>query len=106
MGAQADAEKAKSHSPEYDEKIVGFPKRYILALMIFLGFCVLYALRVNLNVAIGAMCNNHTIYVNGFYVKKVCDLKTRSLSMVKSCCVELSQQTESTFLGNKMCAKI
>ena len=77
MGAQADAEKAKSHSPEYDEKIVGFPKRYILALMIFLGFCVLYALRVNLNVAIGAMCNNHTIYVNGFYVKKVCDLEDK-----------------------------
>ena len=72
MGAQGDAEKAKTHQPEYDEKIVGFPKRYILALMIFLGFCVLYALRVNLNVAIGAMCNNHTIYVNGFYVKKVC----------------------------------
>jgi len=73
MGAQADTEKAKSHSPEYDEKIVGFPKRYLLALMIFLGFCVLYALRVNLNVAIGAMCNNHTIYVNGFYVKKVAE---------------------------------
>ena len=53
------------------EKDVGFPKRYTLALMVFLGFCVLYALRVNLNVAIGAMCNNHTIYVNGFYVKKV-----------------------------------
>ena len=45
------------------EKDVGFPKRYVLALMIFLGFSVLYALRVNLNVAIGAMCNNHTIYV-------------------------------------------
>lgn len=53
------------------EKDVGFPKRYVLALMIFLGFSVLYALRVNLNVAIGAMCNNHTIYENGFYVQKV-----------------------------------
>ena len=73
MGTQSDAEKAKADHPDYDEKIVGFPKRYILALMIFLGFCVLYALRVNLNVAIGAMCNNHTIYVNGFYVKKVCN---------------------------------
>ena len=53
------------------EKDVGFPKRYVLALMVFLGFSVLYALRVNLNVAIGAMCNNHTIYENGFYVNKV-----------------------------------
>ncbi len=71
MPAQSDAEKAKPNPAEYNEKVVGFPKRYILALMIFLGFCVLYALRVNLNVAIGAMCNNHTVYVNGFYVKKV-----------------------------------
>lgn len=52
---------------------VGFPKRYILALMVFLGFAVLYALRVNLNVAIGAMCNNHTIYENGFYINKVAE---------------------------------
>lgn len=71
MGSYNDAEKDKAEPAEYNEKEVGFPKRYILALMIFLGFCVLYALRVNLNVAIGAMCNNHTIYVNGFYVKKV-----------------------------------
>ncbi|XP_065071186.1 vesicular glutamate transporter 1-like [Rhopilema esculentum] len=73
MGAQTDTEKGKHAQVQYDEKEVGFPKRYILALMIFLGFCVLYALRVNLNVAIGAMCNNHTIYVNGFYVKKVAE---------------------------------
>eukprot|EP00112_Aurelia_sp_Birch-Aquarium-sp1_P009726 Seg2115.4 transcript_id=Seg2115.4/GoldUCD/mRNA.D3Y31 product="Vesicular glutamate transporter 1" protein_id=Seg2115.4/GoldUCD/D3Y31 len=73
MGSYNDAEKDKAEPAEYNEKEVGFPKRYILALMIFLGFCVLYALRVNLNVAIGAMCNNHTIYVNGFYVKKVAE---------------------------------
>jgi len=53
----------------------GFPKRYVLALMVFLGFSVLYALRVNLNVAIGAMCNNHTIYENGFYVNKVAEFE-------------------------------
>ncbi|XP_057305939.1 sialin-like [Hydractinia symbiolongicarpus] len=56
-------------------KDMGFPKRYVLALMVFLGFCVLYALRVNLNVAIGAMCNNHTIYENGFYVNKVAEFE-------------------------------
>ena len=48
-----------------------FPKRYIVAIMIFLGICVQYALRVNLSVAIGAMCNNHTIEQNGFTIKKV-----------------------------------
>ena len=48
-----------------------FPKRYIVAIMIFLGICVQYALRVNLSVAIGAMCNNHTIEQNGFTIQKV-----------------------------------
>ena len=48
-----------------------FPKRYIVAIMIFLGICVQYALRVNLSVAIGAMCNNHTIEQNGFTINKV-----------------------------------
>jgi len=56
-------------------KDVGFPKRYVLAVMVFFGFCTLYALRVNLNVAIGAMCNNHTIYVNGFYVQRVAEFE-------------------------------
>lgn len=75
MSQNNEMEKAH-HIPQpadYNEKEVGFPKRYVLALLIFLGFCVLYALRVNLNVAIGAMCNNHTVYVNGFYVKKVAE---------------------------------
>ena len=66
-----ESEDSRDDSMERLEKDVGFPKRYILALMVFLGFSVLYALRVNLNVAIGAMCNNHTIYENGFYVQKV-----------------------------------
>jgi len=72
-------EDSRSTSLERLEKDVGFPKRYILALMVFLGFSVLYALRVNLNVAIGAMCNNHTIYENGFYVQKVITNKPKSI---------------------------
>ena len=54
-----------------DGKKTSFPKRYIVAIMIFLGICVQYALRVNLSVAIGAMCNNHTVEQNGFTIKKV-----------------------------------
>ena len=48
-----------------------FPKRYILVMMTFLGFMNMYALRVNLNVAIGAMVNNHTIQVKGYTVTRV-----------------------------------
>lgn len=36
------------------------PKRHVLLLMIFLGFAVVYSLRVNINVAIVAMVNNRT----------------------------------------------
>jgi len=57
-------------SGKSDGKKSSFPKRYIVAIMIFLGICVQYALRVNLSVAIGAMCNNHTIEQNGFNIQK------------------------------------
>ena len=56
------------------KKKSSFPKRYVVAIMIFLGICVQYALRVNLSVAIGAMCNNHTVEQNGFTIQKVCFL--------------------------------
>ena len=48
-----------------------FPKRYILAIMTFLGFMNMYALRVNLNVALSAMVNNHTIQQKGYTVIRV-----------------------------------
>ena len=64
----------RTHHPK--SKKGSFPKRYIVAIMIFLGICVQYALRVNLSVAIGAMCNNHTIEQNGFTIQKVCALPT------------------------------
>lgn len=67
---------SSEHDNENNEEIIdskyqSFPKRYILACLIFLGFCVLYGLRVNLNIAIGVMCNNNTQTINGFQVNKV-----------------------------------
>ncbi len=62
--------------PEYNtppaSSVFGVPKRYILAILIFCGFMNMYAIRVNLNVAIGAMVKNHTVYQNGKHVAKVC----------------------------------
>lgn len=46
-------------------------KRFTLLFMVFLGFMTMYALRVNLNVAIGAMVNNHTVILNGKATEKV-----------------------------------
>ena len=47
------------------------PKRYVLSGMIFVGFFVMSGLRVNLNVAIGAMVNNHTAVVDGETICRV-----------------------------------
>lgn len=40
-------------------------RRYIVASLAFLGFCVIYMLRVNLSVAIVAMTANRTHESNG-----------------------------------------
>lgn len=48
-----------------------FPKRYVIVIMLFLGLATQYALRVNINIAITAMCNNHTVKENGFTITKV-----------------------------------
>ena len=68
---EVDDEEQKTKTRRGKSKKGSFPKRYVVAIMIFLGICVQYALRVNLSVAIGAMCNNHTIEQNGFTIKKV-----------------------------------
>lgn len=49
----------------------GFPKRYVIVIMLFLGLATQYALRVNINIAITAMTNNHTVKRNGFTVTQV-----------------------------------
>ena len=45
------------------------PKRYIVAILGLFGFANVYALRVNLSVALVAMVSNHTIYKNGSWVE-------------------------------------
>ncbi len=59
-----------------DSSQILFPKRHVLLFMIFLGFINIYAMRVNLNVAIVAMVNNKTVILrNGIvrkYVRMIC----------------------------------
>ncbi|XP_041113285.1 vesicular glutamate transporter 3-like [Polyodon spathula] len=51
--------------PLYDCGCCGLPKRYIIAVLSGLGFCISFGIRCNLGVAIVEMVNNNTIYVNG-----------------------------------------
>lgn len=51
--------------PFCDCHCCGVPKRYIIAIMSGLGFCISFGIRCNLGVAIVEMVNNSTIYVDG-----------------------------------------
>lgn len=57
----------------------GIPKRYILSILVFWGFFTMYALRTNLNVAIGAMVKNHTVFIDGVETYKVIQLSLTSV---------------------------
>ena len=105
-------EGGEEESAKSKGKKSSFPKRYIVAIMIFLGICVQYALRVNLSVAIGAMCNNHTIQQNGFTIQKVCGtgllrssfaIKQKSLLFERKSNVHYISKTP--YLQNVFCKK-
>ncbi|XP_073241577.1 vesicular glutamate transporter 3-like [Porites lutea] len=55
--------------------VIAPPKRYVLSGMIFVGFFVMSGLRVNLNVAIGAMVKNHTAVVDGQTICREAEFK-------------------------------
>ncbi|XP_031416962.1 vesicular glutamate transporter 1-like [Clupea harengus] len=48
--------------PVVDCTCCGLPRRYIIAILCGLGFCISFGIRCNLGVAIVSMVNNHTIY--------------------------------------------
>uniref|UniRef100_A0AAQ5XIW3 Major facilitator superfamily (MFS) profile domain-containing protein n=1 Tax=Amphiprion ocellaris TaxID=80972 RepID=A0AAQ5XIW3_AMPOC len=51
--------------PLLDCSCGGLPKRYIIAILSGLGFCISFGIRCNLGVAIVEMVNNNTVYING-----------------------------------------
>ncbi|XP_072291050.1 vesicular glutamate transporter 3 [Eucyclogobius newberryi] len=51
--------------PLFDCGCFGLPKRYIIAMLSGLGFCISFGIRCNLGVAIVEMVNNNTVYING-----------------------------------------
>uniref|UniRef100_A0A8C4XH36 Vesicular glutamate transporter 1 n=1 Tax=Erpetoichthys calabaricus TaxID=27687 RepID=A0A8C4XH36_ERPCA len=56
----------KEHSrPMVDCTCFGLPRRYIIAILSGIGFCISFGIRCNLGVAIVSMVNNNTIYEGG-----------------------------------------
>lgn len=58
-------------APLVDCSCGGLPKRYIIAILSGLGFCISFGIRCNLGVAIVEMVNNNTVYVNGTPILQV-----------------------------------
>ncbi|KAI1883866.1 hypothetical protein AGOR_G00236440 [Albula goreensis] len=56
---------APRRAPLWDCSCCGLPKRYIIAVLSGLGFCISFGIRCNLGVAIVEMVNNNTVYING-----------------------------------------
>ncbi|XP_059381183.1 vesicular glutamate transporter 1 [Carassius carassius] len=51
--------------PVVDCTCFGLPRRYIIAILSGLGFCISFGIRCNLGVAVVSMVNNHTVYKEG-----------------------------------------
>lgn len=62
---------AQRPAPLLDCSCGGLPKRYIIAILSGLGFCISFGIRCNLGVAIVEMVNNNTVYVNGTPILQV-----------------------------------
>lgn len=60
-------------APLCDCTCFGLPRRYIIAIMSGLGFCISFGIRCNLGVAIVDMVNNSTIHRGGKVIKEVGD---------------------------------
>ncbi|XP_056383781.1 vesicular glutamate transporter 2 [Hyla sarda] len=56
--------------PMCDCTCFGLPRRYIIAIMSGLGFCISFGIRCNLGVAIVDMVNNSTIHRNGTTIRR------------------------------------
>ncbi|KAL7858250.1 hypothetical protein AOLI_G00183520 [Acnodon oligacanthus] len=60
----------KKRAPPIDCTCFGLPRRYIIAIMSGLGFCISFGIRCNLGVAIVGMVNNSTIHRGGKIIIK------------------------------------
>ncbi|OXB71825.1 UNVERIFIED_CONTAM: hypothetical protein H355_009632 [Colinus virginianus] len=68
-------------APLCDCTCFGLPRRYIIAIMSGLGFCISFGIRCNLGVAIVDMVNNSTIHRGGKIIKEVGTLLSHDYSL-------------------------
>nr|XP_023693979.1 vesicular glutamate transporter 2.2-like [Paramormyrops kingsleyae] len=64
------SETKEKKPPIFDCTCFGLPRRYIIAIMSGLGFCISFGIRCNLGVAIVSMVNNSTYHQGGKIIIK------------------------------------
>lgn len=74
----------------------GLPKRYIIAIMSGLGFCISFGIRCNLGVAIVEMVNNNTVYIDGKPELQV--RKQPPFTLLSRSCCKITQVPHSKVL--------
>lgn len=80
----ADGRPVTTHTrdpPVVDCTCFGLPRRYIIAIMSGLGFCISFGIRCNLGVAIVSMVNNSTTHRGGHVVVQVAALASPAHSL-------------------------
>lgn len=80
---QEDATRRDSKLAKSSRLSHGIPKRYALLFLVFLGFVNIYGLRINLNVALVAMVNNHTYTRGGVTVQEPAEFHWNSKTQGK-----------------------
>lgn len=78
-------EVAEKKAPLCDCTCFGLPRRYIIAIMSGLGFCISFGIRCNLGVAIVDMVNNSTIHRGGKVIKEVGNRRARGWVSLSLC---------------------
>ena len=68
MAGDKDEEEHSDHRCPCNASHV-LPKRYMVAMLCFLGFANIYAMRVNMSIAIAVMVANHTVIRDGSLVQ-------------------------------------
>lgn len=69
--------------PIVDCTCFGLPRRYIIAILSGLGFCISFGIRCNLGVAIVSMVNDHTVYKGNKEVLVVSQMRSAASVCLK-----------------------
>uniref|UniRef100_A0A8C7YYV3 Solute carrier family 17 member 6b n=1 Tax=Oryzias sinensis TaxID=183150 RepID=A0A8C7YYV3_9TELE len=75
-------EAAQKKPPLCDCSCFGLPRRYIIAIMSGMGFCISFGIRCNLGVAIVGMVNNSTFHQNGKIIIKEFNWDPETVGMI------------------------